>query len=468
MQGSIVLSVVVAYEAVRRIGVAQAERGRAPGRRRGAPAMTVTAAPLESPLDERRPQRGRPSSAADAACSAPLGLLRPAVGRCGSVSGADDVTSSGTVRRGAAPRRADRAGRARRPVGRAGRHRQHRPRGDAHPRHLVRRLGRLLLRPVGRRRWRPSPPAPSAACCTRSRPSPSASTTSCPASPSTCSAPASPATCRRSPTAATTRRRAPAQTQSPTIEAAARRQPAGAVERTRPARRPRATSAGSCCPTSPGSCAGSPPTSRSHAARRAARAAVASSCCGARPSACACARSARTPSPPTRSASRVYRMKYAAVVVSGALAGLGGAALVIGSIYREGQTAGRGFIGLAAVIFGNWRPGGLAAGAGLFGYADACSCAPAAPCARCCCSSRCCSSSSRSRQALRRRIPLVRRRAAHRRWRSSSGTPPSTPCRRSWSASRRTSSRCSCWPSPRSGCDHRPPTGMPYRRGQQT
>ena len=67
----------------------------------------------------------------------------------------------------------------------------------------------------------------------------------------------------------------------------------------------------------------------------------------------------------------VYRMKYAAVVVSGALAGLGGAALVIGSIYREGQTAGRGFIGLAAVIFGNWRPGGLAAGASLFGYADA-------------------------------------------------------------------------------------------------
>ena len=67
----------------------------------------------------------------------------------------------------------------------------------------------------------------------------------------------------------------------------------------------------------------------------------------------------------------VYRLKYAAVVLSGALAGLGGAALVVGSIYREGQTAGRGFIGLAAVIFGNWRPGGLAAGAGLFGYADA-------------------------------------------------------------------------------------------------
>jgi len=67
----------------------------------------------------------------------------------------------------------------------------------------------------------------------------------------------------------------------------------------------------------------------------------------------------------------VYRLRYVAVIISGALAGLGGAALVIGSIYREGQTAGRGFIGLATVIFGNWRPGGLAAGAGLFGYADA-------------------------------------------------------------------------------------------------
>jgi simple sugar transport system permease protein len=62
-----------------------------------------------------------------------------------------------------------------------------------------------------------------------------------------------------------------------------------------------------------------------------------------------------------------------AVVVSGALAGLGGAylAIVAAQIYREGQTAGRGYIGLAAMIFGNWRPGGLATGAGLFGYMDA-------------------------------------------------------------------------------------------------
>src|SRR5439155_7325809 len=68
----------------------------------------------------------------------------------------------------------------------------------------------------------------------------------------------------------------------------------------------------------------------------------------------------------------VYRYKYIAVIVSGALAGFGGAYLaVISSIYRDGQTSGRGFIGLAAMIFGNWRPGGLAAGAGLFGFTDA-------------------------------------------------------------------------------------------------
>jgi simple sugar transport system permease protein len=67
----------------------------------------------------------------------------------------------------------------------------------------------------------------------------------------------------------------------------------------------------------------------------------------------------------------VYRLKYVAVLMSGALAGLGGVLLVfVANIYREGQTGGRGFIGLAALIFGNWRPGGLAAGAGLFGFAD--------------------------------------------------------------------------------------------------
>jgi simple sugar transport system permease protein len=69
----------------------------------------------------------------------------------------------------------------------------------------------------------------------------------------------------------------------------------------------------------------------------------------------------------------VYRYKYVGVVVSGALAGLGGAALVLnpGQLgYLEGQTGGRGYIGLAAMIFGNWRPGGLLAGSALFGYVD--------------------------------------------------------------------------------------------------
>jgi ABC-type uncharacterized transport system permease subunit len=69
----------------------------------------------------------------------------------------------------------------------------------------------------------------------------------------------------------------------------------------------------------------------------------------------------------------VYRYKYYGVIISGGMAGLGGAFLstVAASIYRDGQTGGRGYIGLAAMIFGNWRPGGLALGASLFGYTDA-------------------------------------------------------------------------------------------------
>ena len=69
----------------------------------------------------------------------------------------------------------------------------------------------------------------------------------------------------------------------------------------------------------------------------------------------------------------VYLMKYMGVVISGMLSGLAGAYLVLESTgrYREGQTANRGFIGLAALIFGNWMPAGIAMGAGLFGFADA-------------------------------------------------------------------------------------------------
>lgn len=68
----------------------------------------------------------------------------------------------------------------------------------------------------------------------------------------------------------------------------------------------------------------------------------------------------------------VYKYKYIAVMISGGFAGLGGVFLaeVATNIYLEGQTGGRGYIGLAAMIFGNWMPGGLALGAGLFGYTD--------------------------------------------------------------------------------------------------
>ncbi|MEO6989388.1 MAG: ABC transporter permease [Aquihabitans sp.] len=70
---------------------------------------------------------------------------------------------------------------------------------------------------------------------------------------------------------------------------------------------------------------------------------------------------------------RVYGVKYLAVSMSGALAGLGGVMLVylFAEKFQSGQTGGRGFIGLAAMIFGNWRPGGLIMGAGLFGFMDA-------------------------------------------------------------------------------------------------
>lgn len=66
----------------------------------------------------------------------------------------------------------------------------------------------------------------------------------------------------------------------------------------------------------------------------------------------------------------VYRSKFIAVLVSGGLAGLGGAylATVSSSGYQNGISQNIGYIGLAAMIFGNWRPGLMLAGAALFGY----------------------------------------------------------------------------------------------------
>jgi simple sugar transport system permease protein len=69
----------------------------------------------------------------------------------------------------------------------------------------------------------------------------------------------------------------------------------------------------------------------------------------------------------------VYGMRYAAVVLSGMLAALGGAYLSIGFVhsFNQNMTEGRGFIALAALIFGKWRPGGAFAAALLFGFSAA-------------------------------------------------------------------------------------------------
>jgi simple sugar transport system permease protein len=68
----------------------------------------------------------------------------------------------------------------------------------------------------------------------------------------------------------------------------------------------------------------------------------------------------------------VFKTRYMSVLISGAIAGLAGAYMCIGDAgrFNEGMTAGKGFLGLAAMIFGNWNPGGGFLGSLIFGFFD--------------------------------------------------------------------------------------------------
>jgi ABC-type uncharacterized transport system permease subunit len=68
----------------------------------------------------------------------------------------------------------------------------------------------------------------------------------------------------------------------------------------------------------------------------------------------------------------VFRIRYISVMLSGAIAGLSGAYMSIGAAgrFNEGMSAGKGFLGLAAMIFGNWNPFGAFAGSLIFGFFD--------------------------------------------------------------------------------------------------
>ena len=68
----------------------------------------------------------------------------------------------------------------------------------------------------------------------------------------------------------------------------------------------------------------------------------------------------------------VFRIRYICVLISGAMAGLAGAYMSIGAAgrFNEGMSAGKGFLGLAAMIFGNWNPGTAYLGSLIFGFFD--------------------------------------------------------------------------------------------------
>jgi simple sugar transport system permease protein len=68
----------------------------------------------------------------------------------------------------------------------------------------------------------------------------------------------------------------------------------------------------------------------------------------------------------------VFRTRYMSVLISGAIAGLAGLYMSIGAAgrFNEGMSAGKGFLGLAAMVFGNWNPGGAFVGSLIVGFFD--------------------------------------------------------------------------------------------------
>ena len=134
-------------------------------------------------------------------------------------------------------------------------------------------------------------------------------------------------------------------------------------------------------------------------------------------------------------------------------------AMVAGNGYREGQTGGRGFIGLAAMIFGNWRPGGLAAGAGLFGYTDALQLRRGGESVHALLLLVGVAADRSPRSGWRpQRLLVGGRLRGGRRGAPRAGTSLTDEVPGEFTRSRRTSPRCWCWPWRPNGCGCPPPT----------